>query len=381
MRRVLWMLAFTGLLVFLANPRSLEGPAPPVASPAGDARAPASVAPAPTSIPTPTSTQTPTPAPAVSARLAALPWSSREACFAALAAPRPAKGRFARLAAWNLEWFPDGSPGKRAAKPGKDLEWLACAIALLEVDVLALSEVKALPRARAALDSVLRRVEALRGGSYRSAIDPCPPESGQHVAVVWNAARVRNDALQLYGELNPHGSPCEGQLRPGFGGYFRFPGGLDLEIVSVHLKSGTEERDLNLRRRSWRALAEVSKRAESARRDDDLIVIGDFNAMGCDDCRVKADAERRELSLLDPAFALLDVSPGCSHYHRRRGGLLDLALVRRGMRELPAAAKVSAVGYCAETRCRALGDDEPAARSALSDHCPIVLDLVDRDLD
>ena len=81
-------------------------------------------------------------------------------------------------------------PG-HAPKAGKDLEWLACALALLDADVFVLTEVKAHPRARAALDALLRRVEALGGGAYRAAIDPCRPEPGQHVALVWNTAASR----------------------------------------------------------------------------------------------------------------------------------------------------------------------------------------------
>jgi hypothetical protein len=42
---------------------------------------------------------------------------------------------------------------------------------------------------------------------------------------------------------------------------------------------------------------------------------------------------------------------------------------------------VSVQGDGAERGCRALGDALPAAIAALSDHCPIVLELVDRDLD
>jgi hypothetical protein len=67
-----------------------------------------------------------------------------------------------------------------------DLEWLACSLALLDADVFAFSEVKANARARSALDTALRRAEALGGGAYQSAVDPCLPETGQHVALVWN---------------------------------------------------------------------------------------------------------------------------------------------------------------------------------------------------
>jgi hypothetical protein len=127
----------------------------------------------------------------------------------------------------------------------------------------------------------------------------------------------------------------------------------------------------------------VRGRAEAARKDEDLVVLGDFNAMGCARCtpRVRPEHERAELGRADDGLRLLDVTPGCSHYYRKKSGLLDLALVRRGMRELAASPRVSVQGYCAERGCRAFADEPPAAMAALSDHCPIVLDLVDRDLD
>jgi hypothetical protein len=246
-----------------------------------------------------------------------------------------------------------------------------------------LTEIISGPRAEAALEALFRRAEAFGGGAFRWAIDPCKTKTSQHVALAWNTKRVKNEALEAYGELNPNGGPCEGHLRPGFGGYFRAAGGLDLEIVGVHLKSFPDQRSFELRRSSWASLGAVRRRASGLRKDTDLVVIGDFNAMGCNECspRVGPDAERAELARADTGLELLEVSPGCTHYYGQKPGLLDLGLVTRGMQELPKGVKLRAEGYCAERACRPLGGDVPAAHERLSDHCPIVLELTDRDLD
>ena len=51
------------------------------------------------------------------------------------------------------------------------------------------------------------------------------------------------------------------------------------------------------------------------------------------------------------------------------------------MKELPANAKAEVKGLCAETSCWQKKGSPKAALSRLSDHCPLVVELVDKDLD
>jgi hypothetical protein len=46
-----------------------------------------------------------------------------------------------------------------------------------------------------------------------------------------------------------------------------------------------------------------------------------------------------------------------------------------------AAANARVTGYCALAACADLTGALPAAAERLSDHCPVVVDLQDRDLD
>ncbi|MBN1612185.1 MAG: SH3 domain-containing protein, partial [Polyangiaceae bacterium] len=63
---------------------------------------------------------------------------SPEQCRSALHTIRasPRLRQTARVGSYNLRWFPDGRPGHGGGKANKDLDWLACAIASLDVDVL-----------------------------------------------------------------------------------------------------------------------------------------------------------------------------------------------------------------------------------------------------
>jgi len=314
------------------------------------------------------------------------PWASRDACRAALArggAPRAAGT--ARIGAWNLHWFPDGRPGDRPAAEGADIGWLACAVAWMKLDVLAVEEIKRPPRGDAGLAALTRELDALTGGDWRSTLDDCPAASGQHVGLLHDAKRTKLLASSTIGALNPRGTACKDELRPGIAGYFAFPGGLDLSVVGVHLKSGTDARAIEDRARSFAAFADAMGTARRAAADPDVLLLGDMNSMGCDEC-APAVSPAAELTRADALLASLGVpvtrvpaTPACSHHYRGRSTLLDWA-ARSELTELPAAATVVVSGPCGELGCDALSSGS-AAQTRLSDHCPIWVDLDDVDRD
>ena len=315
----------------------------------------------------------------------ASPWGSPAACENALArggAERAAG--VARVGAWNLHWFPDGRPGDATPGYGADLAWLACAIAWMKLDVLAVEEIKRPPRGQAGLDELTHRLDALTGGDWQSLLDDCPHASGQHVGMLYDEKRATLRSHAIVAALNPLGEPCRDQLRPGLAGYFGFPGGLDLSVVAAHLKSGTDERGLDDRARSFAAFGRAAA-GESARTGDrDVLFIGDLNTMGCDTC-VPEITPAAELAREDAVFAAartlsrVSTEPACSHHYGGRSVLLDWA-VKADLDELPSGRHITVSGPCGDLGCDALGSDLPAQRY-LSDHCPIWLDLDDADRD
>lgn len=314
------------------------------------------------------------------------PWASADACRAALARGGSArKPGTARIGAWNLHWFPDGRPGDRPAADGADIGWLACAIAWMKLDVLAVEEIKRPPRGDAGLVALRHELDALTGGDWRSTLDDCPAASGQHVGLLHDAKRVKLVSSSTVAALNPRGSACKDELRPGIAGYFAFPGGLDLTVVGVHLKSGTEPRAIEERARSFAAFADAVGTTRRAASDRDVLLLGDMNSMGCDECSPAISPEA-ELTRAEALLARLDVPvsrvpavPACSHHYKGRSTLLDWA-ARSDLAELPTMASVVVSGPCGELGCDELSSGLPA-QARLSDHCPIWVELEDADRD
>jgi endonuclease/exonuclease/phosphatase family metal-dependent hydrolase len=330
-------------------------------------------------------TISPTPKPLVTDSI----WGSLAGCqsqLAGLVAKRqPGK---ARLMSFNLRWFPDGAPGKKAGSRPTDIEWLACALAASNVDVVLLQEIKATVRAQAELANLIEKLDRLSGGRHRLELDACPIATGQHVGILYDSERVTATNFRDYASLNPHGTACQDQLRPGVGGYFKFIGGLDMHLISVHLKSGTKRRDHELRLRSVAGLTRALAEAKRAQPDSDLIVAGDLNTMGCRHCSPALSAEqeldiiRDLLAATTPPLALLPTRPGCSQYYRGQAQLLDHFLVTLSSVSGRPTPTTQASGFCGELSCQPFpGQERPLAYQHLSDHCPMVLELTDTDLD
>ncbi len=307
-------------------------------------------------------------------------FDSLEGCRAELATrPARAERQSARIGTWNVRWFPDGGPGNAPKEPGTDIAWLACGIASLDVDVLALQEIKALPRSRQRLAELTADLDRLTGGTWKVELDDCPQLATQHTGLLWDEKRVHGSALRTQGELNPHGEPCKDSLRPGFGGHFRFATGQSAHVISVHYKSGPERRSLDLRRASFEAMDDAVDKARALQADPDVIFAGDFNWMGCAKCSpsVSSENERSELGrlLADQGLSFVATDLQCSEYYGGHGTLLDGFVVTSAQGKR-VAGKARIGGYCAERGCRKeRRKDESPARERLSDHCPVVLEL------
>jgi endonuclease/exonuclease/phosphatase family metal-dependent hydrolase len=297
----------------------------------------------------------------------------------------PRAAGLARFASWNLHWFPDGQAGQSANGAGADLAWVSCALWWLDADVIAVQEVKQSPEAQAALATLLSELNRLSGARYVAQFDDCGSRVPQHVGLIWNAARVTTSDVETLAALNPHGSACENQLRPGLAARVRLPGGLDLGVVSAHFKSMSDQHGFDLRSRSFAAVPGVLRDATKKTHDADFLLLGDLNTMGCSECSpaVSPQDELAEVGkrLADAGLRLVPADAAGSELSGGRMTLLDHAVASATMQELGAGVRTHIVGACAG------GGKAPSERQAkqlrrsLSDHCPFVLDLADRDLD
>ncbi len=313
------------------------------------------------------------------------PWASREACEVALrergvaAAGARRAGEAVRVGTWNIRWFPDGKPGNAPQVAGTDIPWLACAIASLDVDILAVQEIKHTPRSQTRTKELIARLDALTGGRWKLELDRCGKSVQQHVGLLYDSSAVSAEGFVQAGAVNPHGRACEKQLRPGLVGRFRAPrdqGGRLLQVMSVHLKSSPKPRSLRLRRASLAGLGREVAQLRRAHPDSTVVIAGDFNTMGCPKCKpsVSAETEVSQLrqSVSKAGLRLLPLVPGCSEYYRGKGGSLDWIAITAS-----AGVSVAEVsGVCAERQCKVLPrGPAPAAFGQLSDHCPVIATL------
>jgi endonuclease/exonuclease/phosphatase family metal-dependent hydrolase len=291
-----------------------------------------------------------------------------------------------RIVNWNVRWFPDGGPGKTA---GTNLEWLACALVWLDADIVVLEEMKRSPSAIAAMESVLAQLGA--GGRWQVIFDDCPHPESQHLGMLYRTDRVELSHVVTRGEIDPttvkNGTPsCPGRLRPALTAYVRSKrGGLDFHLAGVHLDSGKESRDQDDRRAAWQRLAPLTQGMLAAFADDDLMVIGDFNTMGCKGCGLVTPAE--ELAGMTQAmlaqglpYRVASRELACSEYYHEHGSLLDHVLIAATMQEADDAL-VRISGICADLACKKLDAAHLPAMTELSDHCPVVIDIPDKDID
>ncbi len=317
-------------------------------------------------------------------------WDDPERCKKVVASgARFARAQFrVRVGTWNVEWFPDAKPGFRPAAAGTDVAWLACVITWLDTDVMALQEVKLTERGKAQLELLTTLLADFTKTRWQWVADACPDLTRQHTALVYRADRVSLAHVATHAEIDPTrkegGEPqCPGWLRPALGAYVTAIGGLDFHLVTLHLDAGTREHDFATRRQAWARLGAVRAERERLEADRDLVVAGDFNSAGCAECGVAdSTAETRLLSeaLAEADLRLAAPSVGCSGYFRGAPSLTDHVALDTGMSEASAGG-AEVLGVCAAARCEVVMEERLPALARLSDHCPIIIDLADRDDD
>ncbi len=299
-----------------------------------------------------------------------MPFDSREACERSLAGPESADAAPSalRVASWNVRWFPDGeadTPGPRAT----DVEWLACAIVASRVDVLAVQEFVRHERGRAALDALLASLGRRTGAAWRAVFDACPADGRQHVGFLHRTDRVTLGPPRSLAAEGGDPHACARRLRPALHARAELPGGRAVDLLVVHLDSGTTARDRGHREGATRAIAAL---VGARPRDEAIVVLGDFNTMGCVDCRPRLDAatETNGLVAAFRAVGLERAEPtaACTERTGRGAATLDHVFVRASGDGSPGA---EVLGPCA----RACGAARGAFFERLSDHCPIAIDL------
>ena len=320
---------------------------------------------------------------APAASVSSSPWTSADSCERALGRRAPADG-VVRIATWNVRWFPDAVVEAEPKNGGTDLRWLGCALSWLDADVFVLQEIKTHPRARRAMSEIIQGLNVRSGGDWRVETMRCGGGNLPHIAFLYDGSRVQAKNFRDLPGLNPD-PVCSIDVGPGFAGYFRFSGGLDLHIIGVHFLAGDEPHSLEKRRRSYAALPREVDRLQQSLPDSDVLIAGDWNTSGCEECKppVKTNDELRMalewLARPPVSFGAVTPSVPCTQGFSDEPQLLDHFVASRQLQQMQLGEQAVVSGHCAESRCaREQGD---IASERLSDHCPVVLSLVDRDHD
>ncbi len=294
-----------------------------------------------------------------------------------------------RIGTWNLRWFPTGSaPDEhQASRTSTDLDWLACVIRWMQIDLLAIQESLATPEATQAWKTLTKELSAQTGETWRWHRQPCGRPDNHHVGLLWNDSRVMLSKFASLWEFNAKAEsanqPCTSGLRPGQYAYVqsRQQNGADFHLVSVHLKSGPTVFALESRQKTLNRIDQAV--APLLKKDKDIVILGDFNTMGAGDRHSQKSEQkylRRFVRKEKPGFTDLPMQPQCSHYFRGYAGQLDHVLISNEMKEVSVkSAHMS--GYCALARCKRIKGDYPLAYRRLSDHCPLVLEITNTDKD
>jgi len=316
-------------------------------------------------------------------------WDDPARCSTAVAAGAAMpRSRFRlRAASWNLEGFPEG-PLRGASKDGTDIEWLACDLLWLDVDVVALQGLTLDRHGLVALDRLVTRLGAGSHTTWQWQVDGCVAGSRPQVAILWRTDRVQGSLVVSHPEIDltaptdAEHPDCPGRRGPALGVYVRSVSGpLGFHFVTFALAAGQELDALQARRAAWRQLGGVVKARARLRPDGDVLIAAAFNSVGGrGEERVEAQAEHDELKAVlakaEPPLTLLAPTDACSEYSYNHARATDF-MVMSGSSRAGRGVTPRAAGLCGALHCQEVDPEAYLALKQLSSHCPLVFDLND----
>jgi endonuclease/exonuclease/phosphatase family metal-dependent hydrolase len=312
-------------------------------------------------------------------------WTSRSDCEARVMS-REAGARAPRIGTWNIRYFPDASEGPQSdPDEATDVQWVACAIASLETDILVVQEIKNSEAGLAKQAELIERLNELTGGDWRFELDQCEPVDVQHPGFLFDQRRVTGTEFREIPSLNPD-PVCSNSVSPGFAGYFAIEGGPDFHVIAVHSQVGNSQGAFEKRAGIVAALEAATTDAVAINSDTDVIIAGDFNSVGCETCdpvlsnQDEVATLESTIAAFEAPLALLPVSESCTRIADEMP-YIDHVLATDSMAEVPADSVAHVAGVCEEISCDRQVNWLEDANDRLSDHCPVLLDLAATDDD
>ncbi|MGB0910645.1 MAG: hypothetical protein ACPGYT_09800, partial [Nitrospirales bacterium] len=245
----------------------------------------------------------------------------------------------------------------------------------------------ATPLANHAWDTIIGILAKKTGAKWKWYRQPCGRPNDHHIGLLWNDSQVELSQFESLWQFNSKASSakkaCTYGLRPGQ--YVRVKSrvkkGADFHLIGLHLKSGPTVFAVEERQKALNSIDRTV--APLVKQDQDIVILGDFNTMGAGDRHSRTTELkylRRKVAKESPGFNDLKLKPQCSQYFRGRGGWLDHILVSKSMQEIK-ETRARVTGYCGVANCEKIKGDYPAAYRRLSDHCPVVVEIINKDKD
>lgn len=280
----------------------------------------------------------------------------RPIALAALLLATPAPAATLKIATWNLEWLtlrPAGDPAlPRDVVPRvpADFTRLRAYASSLDADVIAFQEV----------DGPAAAAQVFPPDRYTLAITNDPVVQRVGLAIRRGIAFTRNPddtALDVYGP------EARFPLRSGADVTLHLPGGHDLRLLAVHLKTGCWDRPLAARARACQVLAEqvpllTDWVTAQQRQGAAFIVLGDFNRV--------MNGNDNMITTLRAAGPLLRATEGFADPCWGGSDFIDHILLGG-----------PAIRWVVPDSLRVLvyTETDDAAREHISDHCPVSVRL------
>lgn len=302
-------------------------------------------------------------------------------------APSPVRAGNLRFVSFNIRNFPsfpvepteEPRPEPVHHRSETDEQALLDVLTRLDFDVMGVQEIVE----PATFQALLGELSARTGRSYTAVFAENHAGNPQHVGVVVDAQRVLVLASAEHEAVDTTGT-----LRPGLSVRLRSTaeGGVDLGVMVLHLASGSSVKRAELRAAQASASAAIVAEEIAQSADGDYLVLGDLNT-------ARAEQEYPQLDAAFAAHAPLARQANelpCSSYYTSsatnpvvRPALID-HVYAAGLGERDLEVPLTAGTHCAQKRCERFESTDASTGStfyAVSDHCPVYFEVVDRDDD
>lgn len=268
-----------------------------------------------------------------------------------------------------------GTFNVREFGPSTDLGRLTALLAESDADVMAVQEIQRPDL----LPQVAKLLSAKSGRSYLSIASDCGGKRAMHVGFLFDAKRVKLDAVEEFPELrDDRGGSCSLGARAGLLGVFSQRSWFrhrEYALLTVHFPAGGDVEQARERQLFWARALRIAARVRDGGRER-VLILGDVNSTGYRE-NIYGERDSIHVAVKRAGFHLLTPDLRCTEYFQppEHNAFLPSHLDHIvGSGAVSARGEPRVLSFCAALRCAPTGT-MPSDFAAVSDHCPVLLDV------